>query len=90
MNFVSVALLATSIRLRLNLPAINVITKSDLIGERLGEILKWTSNLRALEDAISRQADGRHTLADYEHPEGMNLGGFAQGLIPVSNVTVTA
>ena len=86
-NFVSVALLATSIRLRLNLPAINVITKSDLIGERLGEILKWTSNLRALEDAISRQADGETYSLTTNILRGMNLGGFAQGLIPVSNVT---
>ena len=30
-NFVSIALLATSIRLRLNLPAINVLTKTDII-----------------------------------------------------------
>ena len=30
-NFVSIALLATSIRLRLNLPTINVITKTDVI-----------------------------------------------------------
>jgi len=34
-NFVSIALLATSIRLRLNLPTINIITKTDLIGSKL-------------------------------------------------------
>ena len=34
-NFVSIALLATSIRLRLNLPTINTITKTDLIGTKL-------------------------------------------------------
>ena len=32
-NFVSIALLATSIKLRLGLPAINVLTKTDLIGK---------------------------------------------------------
>ena len=34
-NFVSVALLATSIKLRLNMPTINVITKTDLIGDKI-------------------------------------------------------
>lgn len=86
-NFVSVALLATSIRLRLRLPAINAVTKSDLIGEKLGEILGWTANLRALENAISEQADGETYALTANILRGMNLGGFAQGLIPISNVT---
>ncbi len=86
-NFVSVALLATSIRLRLNLPAINAVTKSDLIGERMGEILGWTTSLRALEEAISGQADGETYALTTSILRGMNLGGFAQGLIPISNVT---
>ncbi len=86
-NFVSVALLATSIRLRLNLPTINAVTKSDLIGDRLGEILRWTTNLRALEDAISEHADGDTYTLTTSILRGMNLGGFAQGLIPISNVT---
>ena len=41
-NFVSLALLATSIKLRLNLPTINVLTKTDLIADRLKDILKWS------------------------------------------------
>jgi len=86
-NFVSVALLATSIRLRLGLPTINAVTKSDLIGGKMPEILRWASNLRALENAISEQSDGdTYTLAS-NILRGMNLGGFAQGLIPISNVT---
>ena len=51
-NFVSIALLATSIRLRLNLPTINVLTKTDLIGDKLKNILKWSTNLKTLENAI--------------------------------------
>ena len=34
-NFVSVSLLAASIKLRLGLPTINVMTKTDLIPDRL-------------------------------------------------------
>jgi hypothetical protein len=86
-NFVSIALLATSIRLRLNLPTINMITKTDLIGSKLKDILEWSSNLKLLEDAIAKEADGETYSLTTNILRGLNLGGFAQGLIPVSNVT---
>ncbi|MCV0399316.1 MAG: ATP/GTP-binding protein [Nitrosarchaeum sp.] len=86
-NFVSIALLATSIRLRLNLPTINVITKTDLIGTKLNDILQWSTNIRMLEDAIAKEADGETYSLTTNILRGLNMGGFAQGLIPVSNVT---
>jgi len=86
-NFVSIALLATSIRLRLNLPAINVITKTDLISSKLQDIIHWSSNLKLLEDAIAKEADGETYSLTTNILRGLNLGGFSQGLIPVSNVT---
>lgn len=86
-NFVSIALLATSIRLRLNLPTVNVLTKTDLIGEKLKDILQWTTNLKALENAIANDADGDTYTLTTNILRGLNLGGFAQGLIPISNVT---
>src|SRR3989338_9852363 len=86
-NFVSIALLATSIRLRLNLPTINTITKTDLIGSKLRDILEWSSNLKLLENAIAKEADGETYSLTTNILRGLNLGGFAQGLIPVSNVT---
>ncbi len=86
-NFVSIALLATSIRLRLNLPTVNVLTKTDLIGTKLKDILQWTTSLSTLENAISKEADGDTYTLTTNILRGLNLGGFAQGLIPVSNVT---
>ncbi len=86
-NFVSIALLATSIKLRLGLPTINVLTKTDLIGEKLKDILKWSTNLSTLENAISQEADGETYTLTTNILRGLNLGGFAQGLIPISNVT---
>ncbi len=86
-NFVSIALLATSIRLRLNIPTINVITKTDIIGTKLKDVIQWSSSIRSLENAIAKDADGEtYTLAT-NILRGLNLGGFAQGLIPISNVT---
>ena len=86
-NFVSLALLATSIRLRLNLSTINTITKTDVIGGKLKEIIQWSSNIRSLENSIAVEADGEtYTLAT-NILRGLNLSGFAQGLIPISNLT---
>lgn len=86
-NFVSIALLATSIRLRLNISTINVLTKTDLIGTKLNNILKWTTSLSTLENAIYKEADGDTYTLTTNILRGLNLGGFAQGLIPVSNIT---
>ncbi len=86
-NFVSIALLATSIRLRLNLPTINVLTKTDIIEEKLKEILQWTTSLNTLENAIAKETDGDTYTLTSNILRGLNLSGFAQGLIPVSNIT---
>ncbi len=86
-NFVSIALLATSIRLRLNLPAINAVTKTDIIGDKLRDILQWSTSLSSLENAIAKDADGDTYALTSSILRGLNLGGFAQGLIPISNVT---
>ena len=86
-NFVSLSLLATSIKLRLDVPTVNVLTKSDLIGEKLKDVLSWSSNLRILEEAIAKEADGETYSLITNVLRGLNLSGFAQGLIPISNVT---
>lgn len=86
-NFVSIALLATSIKLRLNLPTINVLTKTDLIGKKLKDIIRWSSDLKSLEEAISKDADGETYTLTTTILRSLNLGGFAQGLIPISNVS---
>ena len=86
-NFVSIALLATSIRLRLNIPTVNVLTKTDLIGTKLKDILQWTTSLSTLENAIAKEADGDTYTLTTNILRGLNLGGFAQGLIPISNLT---
>jgi len=86
-NFVSIALLATSIRLRLKIATVNVLTKTDLIGAKLKDILQWTTSLSTLENAIGKEADGDTYTLTTNILRGLNLGGFAQGLIPISNVT---
>ena len=86
-NFVSLALLATSIKLRLNISTINIITKTDLLEDKIKEILQWSTNLKSLEAAISNEADGETYTLTTNILRSLNIGGFAQGLIPISNVT---
>lgn len=86
-NFVSIALLATSIKLRLNMSTINVITKTDLVGIKMKEILQWSTNLKSLENAILNEADGETYTLTTNILRSLNIGGFAQGLIPISNLT---
>lgn len=87
LNFVSISLLATSIRLRIKLPTINILTKTDVITTRLKDILEWSRNIRLLESAIANESDGETYVLTSNILRGLSLGGFAQGLIPVSNVT---
>jgi len=86
-NFVSISLLATSIKLRLGIPTINVLTKTDLIGEKLKEVLDWSTNLAAIESAISRDTSGETYTLTTDILRSLNLGDLAQELIPISNVT---
>ena len=86
-NFVSIALLATSIRLRLNLPTINVLTKTDLLGDKMEDILQWSTNLKTLENAVSKETDGETYSLTTNILRGLDMGGFVQGLIPISNIS---
>jgi len=86
-NFVSIALLATSIKLRLNLPTINVLTKTDLIEDKLEKILQWSTDLKTLENDIGKETDGDTYSLTTNILRGLNLGEFAQDLTPISNVT---
>ncbi len=86
-NFVSIALLSTSIKLRLNLPQVNVVTKLDLIEDKIKDILKWSTNMTSLQDALAKESDGESYILLSNLLRSLNLGGFAQGLIPISNAT---
>ncbi|ABK78506.1 GTPase [Cenarchaeum symbiosum A] len=86
-NFVSVSMLAASIRLRLDLPSVSVLTKSDLVGDRLGEIMNWSSDPDSLAEAISREADGETYSLATSMLRGLDFGGMVGGLVPISNTT---
>ena len=86
-NFVSLSLLSTSIRLRLGLPTINAITKTDLIQDKLNEVLEWSSSDYNLENEISKEVDGETLPLVLDMFRTLNTNDFFDDLIPVSNAT---
>ena len=86
-NYVSIALLASSIKLRLKTAQVNVLTKRDLIVKRLKDILEWSSSNLSLECALNNEKDSEYSLLSKDLARGMSKGGFMQSLIAVSSVT---
>jgi len=86
-NFVSLSLLSTSIRLRLGLPTVNVLTKTDLIPDSLEKILEWSSDEYGLEDEVSKEVDGETLSLISDMLQSLNKNEFLDDLIPVSNAT---
>jgi hypothetical protein len=87
-NFVSISLLASSVKLRLKTPQINVLTKRDLIIDKLKNIMEWSGSATALEYVLNSEKDAEHSLLAKDLARSMSKGGFAQSLIPVSNVNM--
>jgi GPN-loop GTPase len=61
-NYVSISLLASSINLRLKTPQISVLTKRDLIIDKLSEVLGWSSSRALLESALNSEKDSEYSL----------------------------
>ena len=85
-NFISISLLATSIKLRLGLPTINVITKTDLIPDKIDQVLKWSSDPISLEEELKTLKGETYSFAT-DILRTLNIGEFAGDLIPISNLT---
>ena len=86
-NFVSLTLLSTSIRLRLGLPTVNVITKTDLIQEKLEKVLSWSGSDSQLEADVAGEVNGDTFSLVSDMLSSLNRHDFQQDLIPISNVT---
>ena len=86
-NFVSLTLLSTSIRLRLGIPTVNVITKTDLIQEKLEKVLSWSGTDSQLEADLAGEVNGDTFSLISDMLSSLNRHDFQQDLIPVSNAT---
>ena len=87
-NFVSIALLASSVKLRLKTAQINALTKRDLVADRLKEILEWAGSSHALEIALNGEKETEYSLLSKDLSRSMAKAGFAPGLVAVSGITM--
>ena len=87
-NYSSIALLASSVKLRLKIAQINVLTKRDLIIDLLRDVLAWSNSHFALESALNNEKDFERSLLSKDLAKSMSKGGFMQTLLAVSNLTM--
>jgi GPN-loop GTPase len=87
-NFVSISLLASSVKLRLKTAQINTLTKRDLVIEKLKKIMDWAGSHSALEQALEEEKEAEYSLLSKDLARSMSKGGFAPGLVAVSSVTM--
>jgi GPN-loop GTPase len=88
-NYISIALLASSIKLRLKTAQVNVLTKRDLIIEKIQCILEWSSSNTSLESALNNERDTEYSLLSKDLARSMAKGGFMQNIIAVSSLTMS-
>jgi len=85
-NFLSIALLALSIQLRLRIPQISALSKKDL-GENWRIIMKWASNAKILEEELRKDLKGENYLLNFSLLRSFLKLGVGFELIPFSSVT---
>jgi hypothetical protein len=88
-NFVAISLLASSVKLRLKTAQINVLTKRDLVTDRLKDILDWASSNQVLESALNEEKETEYSLLSKDLARSMTRAGFAPGLVAVSSTTMS-
>ncbi|MCI0559819.1 MAG: ATP/GTP-binding protein [Nitrososphaera sp.] len=88
-NFVSVSLLASSVKLRLKTAQINVLTKVDLVTEKLKDMLNWAGSSTALEQALDTEKDAEYSLLSKGLARTLSKTGFGQNITAVSSVTMS-
>jgi GPN-loop GTPase len=87
-NYVSISLLASSVRLRLKTSQISVLTKRDLIIEKLPDVIKWSASRALLESALDGEKDSEHSFLCKDIARSLSRSGFMEGIIAVSSLTM--
>ena len=86
-NYVSVALLAASIRLMLESPQIAVLSKRDLVGESWKSMVRWSSRLAELEAELRKESNSESYLLAKGIMTNLAKIGLTSELLPVSAAT---
>jgi GPN-loop GTPase len=86
-NFLSLALLSTSVQLRMELPQIQVLSKTDLAKEKVPEMMQWSKDPLAYEDALSKLKSGTEYSFYSQLFRSLKRSSLSLGLYPVSSYT---
>jgi GPN-loop GTPase len=87
-NFVVISLIATSVRLRLGISQIDVMTKRDLIIDKLHDILAWSNSKTAIEQSLSKEKDTQYSVLAQELLRGISRCNMFFNPILISNLTM--
>ena len=86
-NYVSIALLASSLKIRFNTPQISILSKSDVVGGQLKKLLDWSEDLSKLEDALVAEKNAANYVLTNDILRNLVKSDFFYELIPFSSVT---
>ena len=87
-SFISIALMATSVRLRLNISQIDVMTKRDLVIDKLQDLLRWSSK-SSLEDSLHNEKNIEHSILSRDLLQALYKNKLMQNPILVSSLTMS-
>jgi GTPase SAR1 family protein len=86
LNYVSNMFLAAAVHLRLLLPQVYILSKTDLLPEEeANRVLEWGAAKEALEDAIEEELSGNRRLLSRDMTRLISNLGLSFSLIPVSS-----
>ena len=87
-NYVSLMFLSQSVKLRLNIPQINVLTKRDKIIDNLNEILEWPISSSSLQNSLNKEKNFEESLLSKDLIKTLFKSGHIANPIAVSNTTM--
>jgi hypothetical protein len=88
LNYVSNLFLCAAVYNRFLLPQIHLVSKCDLLPkEQVNEIVNWSTNQAALEDAIEQKLEGTKRLLSLGMAQAILRLGLKFPLLPVSAKT---
>lgn len=86
-NFLSLLLLSSSVQLRMEMPQLQVLSKSDLAEKTVRETVKWSRDPLAFEDALSKIRSGEDYSFYVQLFRGLRKSSLSAGVYPVSSFT---
>jgi len=86
-NYISIALLASSLQLRLKIPQIAALSKCDVLGDHWKKLLEWSEDSSKLEAALAEEKDGTDYVLSSNLLRNLVRSDFSYELIPLSSVT---